>query len=155
MSRTTSLGVVGAEHWSYPAGAMAKCLDRIIKGQQAVKIPINVFGDARLFFKVVLSRKTGTFFDNLPARSHAHALAWEILTDCPILQSHTLEETDGHFRRFSDFLKSLADQPTVPLGKGWCKQPTVPLSKRDQKTAIDLRDFFTALLRKDARESRY
>lgn len=154
MSRTSLVGVVGAKHWGCMADAMARCLDQIIKSQKT-KIGLGILYDARLFFKVVLGQETGMFFDNPPARSHAHALAWKILRNCPALRSHTPEETDGHFRRFADFLKSLASQPTFPLDKGWCKQPAVPLSKKNQITAIDLRDFFAALLRMAAGESRY
>lgn len=156
MSRTSHIGVVGAKHWKCMAGAMVERLDQIIKGQKT-KVGLGILYDALLFFGVVLSRKTGnTMFDNLPARGHAHALAWKILRDCPGLQSRTPEETDGHFRRFAGLLKNLAAQPTVPFDKGgWYKQFAVPLNKRNQKTAADLRNFFTALLRKAARESRY
>lgn len=155
MSRTPNIGVVGVKHWAYMAAAMVECLDQIIKGQQGVKIPINVLRDALLFFRVVLEQETGTHFDNHLARSHALVLAWEILNDCPVLQSHTLGEADKRFRRFAKFLENSENQPTVPLGRGFGKQPVVPLSRGNQKTVTDLRDFFAALLRKDAREGRH
>lgn len=155
MSRTPHIGVVGVKHWAYMAGAIVERLDQIIKGQKT-KIGLGILYDVLLFFKVVLGQKTGTFFDNHLARGHAHVLAWKILNDCPAIKSHTPKEANGHFRRFADFLKSLANQPTFPLDKGgWCKQPAVPLSKKNQITAIDLRDFFTALLRMAAGKSRY
>lgn len=154
MSRTFLIGVVGAKHWECMADAMARCLDQIIKGQKT-KIGLGILYDALLFFKVVLGKETGTCFDNPPARRQAHALAWEILRDCPDLRSHTPEETDEHFRKFAGFLISLADQPTVSSNKGRYKQPAVPLDERNKKTATDLRDFFAALLRKATGESRH
>lgn len=157
MSRTPDIGVVGVKYWAYMATVMESCLDIIVKGYET-KIPAGVFSDALLFFKVVLERETGTHFDNPLARINAHIIAWEVLNDCAALQSHTscvtLEEANGHFRRFAEFLESLEKQPTVPLGEGFAKQPLVPLGTEDQKTATDLRDFFTALLRKDAGEGR-
>jgi hypothetical protein len=137
------------------ADAMTRCLDRIVKDQKT-KIGLGILYDALLFFKVLLCQETGTFFDNHLARRNAHALAWDILRDCPGLQSRTPEETNRHFRRFAGFLKNLAAQPAIPFDKGgWYKQFAVPLNERDQKTAADLRDFFTALLRKAAGENRY
>lgn len=157
MSRTSRIGVVGAGFWSEMARVMEGCLDLIIKGREA-KIPLGALYDALLFFRVVLSRKTGnTMFDNLQARGHAHLLAWKILNDCPALRSHTKREADWHFHEFADFLKSIADRPAVPFDNGgWYKQLTVPLSKRKQKTATDLRDFYAALLKMvTTGESRY
>ncbi len=155
MSRVSHIGVVGAKHWACMADAMARCLDQTINGQET-KIGLGILYDALLFFKVVLGQKTGTFFDNHLARGHAHVLAWKILNDCPAIQSRTPKEADEHFRIFADLLKGLADQPTFPLDKGgWCKQPVVPFSKKDQITAIDLQNFFNALLTMAAGESRY
>ncbi len=153
MSRTISVGVVGAKHWSYPAGVMAKCLNQITEGQKT-KIPLGVFHDAQLFLKVVLGRETGTHFDNPPARLNAHVIAWDVLNTCPDLRTHMIKGADGHFLRFAEFLESLEGQPTVPLNEGWGKQPLVPLSTEDQKTATDLRDFFAALSKKGEREGR-
>ncbi len=157
MSRTIAIGVVGAGYWSDMARVMEGCLDLIIRSRE-VKIPLGVLYNALLFFRVVLSRKTGnTMFDNLPARGHAHLLAWKILNDCPALRSHTKREADWRFHEFADFLKSIADRPALPFDKGgWYKQPVVPLNKRKQKTAKDLRDFYAALLRMvTTGESRY
>ncbi|MDP2933224.1 MAG: hypothetical protein Q8N81_03765, partial [bacterium] len=126
--------MVGAKHWSYPALAMAKCLDQIIKGQKT-KIPLGVFHDAQLFLKVVLGRKTGTHFDNPPAQVNAFGIAWDVLNNCPNLRSRTRKGAEGHFLKFAEFLESLEGQPTVPLNEGRGKQPLVPLSTEDQKKA--------------------
>ena len=154
MSRTISVGVVGAKHWLYPAAVMEMRLDQIIKGQK-IKIPLGVLHDAQLFFKVVLGRKTGSHFDNGPAQLNAPVIAWNVLNNCPDLRTHTRKEADGHFRRFAKFLESLESQPTVPLNEGFAKQPSVPLGEEDQKTANDLRDFFAALVKKAEREDRH
>ncbi len=154
MSRTPNIGVVRTEYWSYMAAAMASCLEQIINGQRT-EIPINVFRDALLFFKITLEQKTGTFFDNPLAQMNAYVIAQEILCDCPLLSPHTPEETKNHLRRFAEFLESLENQPTIPFGKGFAKQPVVPLGTDDQKAATDLRDFFAALVRKNDRDFDY
>jgi len=154
MSRTPDIGVVGVKYWSYMAEVMAGCLDQIIKGQKT-EIPINVFRDALLFFRITLEQKTGTFFDNPVAQINAYVIAQEILRDCPLLSPHTLEEAKNHLRRFAEFLKSLEGQPTIPVGEGFAKQPLVPLGVEDRKTANDLRDFFAALVRKSDRDFDY
>jgi hypothetical protein len=151
MSRTISVGVVGAKHWSYPAAVMAKRLDQIARGRK-IKIPLGVFHDARLFLNVVLGRETSTHYDNPPARINAHAIALRALNDCPTLQFHTLEGVNRHLLRFAEFLESLEGQPTVPLNRGWSKQPLVPLNTEDQKTANDLRDFFASLSKRGEQE---
>ena len=155
MSRTPNIGVVGVKYWAYMAKVMAECLNQVIEGKET-KIPIGVLGDAQLFFKVVLKQKTGTHFDNLLAQTNALVIALEILNDYLFFQSQTFREANRQFRRFAELLKYLEDRPTVSLGigKGWAKQPAIPLNRENQKRAVDLRDFFAALLRKDAREGR-
>jgi hypothetical protein len=153
MSRTPNIGVVGVKHWSCMAAIMAACLEEISNGREIV-IPAGVLRDAQLFFNIVLERETGTHFDNPPARIRAHTLAWEILNDCPVLQAHTLKEANGRFHRFAKFLKKLEKQPLARFDKGWARQPSPSWARKNKKTAEDLRDFFAALLRKDAREGR-
>jgi hypothetical protein len=135
---------------------MAKCLDQIIKGQQVI-IPINVLGDARVFFGVVLGKETSNpiFNNNPPAQVNAFGIAWNVLKECPNLRPCTRKEGEGYFLKFAEFLEGLKNQPTVPLNKGWGKQSLVPLGTEDQKTANDLRDFFAALARKAEREDRH
>ena len=143
MSRTPDIGVVGVRYWAYMAEVLTTCLDQIINGQW-VKIPVNVLGDAQRFFSIILERTTGDVtFDHPLARTYAQAIALEILNNCYSLQSHALEEANRHFHRFAKFLEVLKQQPAVPP------------NDEDKKTATDLRDFFAALLRKNARKSRY
>ena len=143
MSRIPLIGVVGAKHWSSMANAMVECLDPIIIKGQKTKIPLGVFYDAKNFFKIVLGQKTGdTMFDNHLAQLNAHVIAWEVLNNCrPDLISPTREEADGHFLRFVKLLEKLGEPAA--------------LGEEDKKTVYDLRDFFTALLRKGAREGRH
>ncbi len=156
MSRAPLVGVVKVRYWVYMAIVMAECLNQIIEGKKEIKIPVNILHDARLFFKIVLGQRTGdTMFDNQPAQTNARIIAWDILNDCSFLKSGALEEKDGYIYRFAEFLESLEKQPTVPFGSGWCKQLVVPLDEKNKKTVADLHDFFKALLRKDARESRH
>lgn len=133
MSYTRSVGVVGAEYWSYPALITATCLGRITR--RGVRIPPNVLCDARKFFDVVLGRKTGdTMFDNPPARQCAHALAWEVLNSCDELRCVTEELANYYFQEYAALLEKLKQ-----------KRVRIPLSLRELEIAKELQKFFTAL----------
>ncbi len=115
MSRTPNIGVVKVGYWSYAASAMIECLNLIISNQVII-IPRYVLYDAWKFFQIVLEHETGdATFDNPLARINAQVIVSEILNDCPVLQSRTLKEANGHFRRFAEFLEELKQQPVVPL----------------------------------------
>ncbi len=133
MSRTPLIGVVGAEYWSYMAGIMATCLDRIARGGTYI-LPLGVFYDARKFFNVVLRKETGdTMFDNPPARQCAHALAWEVLNSCDELRCATEELANCHFQKFAALLDKLG------------KETRESLNPDELKTAEELQIFFFAL----------
>ncbi len=134
MSRTPLIGVVGAEYWSYMAGIMATCLDRIARGGTYI-LPLGVFYDARKFFNVVLRKETGdTMFDNPPARQCAHALALEVLNSCDELRCQTEELANYYFQEFDALLEKLSRKRVKTL-----------LSPRELEIAKELQKFFTAL----------
>ena len=144
MSHTPLIGVVGVKYWASMANAMVECLDPIIIKGQKTKIPLGVLYDAKKFFKIVLGQKTGdTMFDNPPAQSNAHVIAWNILSNCRNLRSHMKKGADGHFLRFAKLLEKLGEPVVLD-----------EMDKKDQKTVYDLRDFFNALLRQDDRRGR-
>ncbi len=133
MSYTQSIGVVGAEYWSYAALITATCLDRITR--RGVEIPPGVLYDARKFFDVVLKKETGdTMFDNPPARQCAHALALEVLNSCDELRCQTEELANYYFQEFDALLEKLSRKRVKTL-----------LSPREREIAKELQKFFTAL----------
>jgi hypothetical protein len=120
---------------------MATCLNAAINNQKTI-IPINVFTQAILFFRLILEEKTGNIIldHNPEAQSKAYVIAIESLKRC----ESSPNEARQLFQEFLRFLETLEKEPTISSGNGRGKL-IPPLNQNNRKTAAQLRDFFDAL----------
>lgn len=141
MSQTLTVGAVGASHWTYTAGVMARCLEQVIISRQTpLQIPKNVQRGAKRFLGLALQETSDQLPENPAASINAFKIAADAASETPSSAPKTREELGTRLGEYLGFIDRL-NQPGA-------------LGTEELETAKALRRFFLCVYR-DGEAERY